>query len=73
MENHPLNPSLPGVRLIQGWVRDEIPLSIELPNGLRLEGRLLWQDPEFLALERPDSPQPVLINRRAVLLIRPLG
>ena len=73
METHPLNPSLPGIRLIQSWVRDEIPLSLELADGLRFEGRLLWQDPEFLALERPGSNQPVLINRRAVLIIRPLG
>ena len=73
METPPLNPSLPGIRLIQSWVRDEIPLSLELADGLRLEGRLLWQDPEFLALERPGWSQPVLINRRAVLIIRPLG
>ena len=73
METHPLNPSLPGIRLIQSWVRDEIPLSLELADGLRFEGRLLWKDPEFLALERPGSSQPVLINRRAVLIIRPLG
>ncbi|MCH2565873.1 MAG: hypothetical protein MKZ93_04635 [Prochlorococcus sp. ALOHA_A2.0_51] len=73
METPPLNPSLPGIRLIQSWIRDEIPLSLELADGLRFEGRLLWQDPEFLALERPGSSQPVLINRRAVLIIRPLG
>ena len=73
MDNHPLDPNLPGIRLIQGWVRDGIPLSLELPEGLRLEGRLLWQDPEFLALERPGSPHPMLVSRRAVLTIRPLG
>ena len=38
METPPLNPSLPGIRLIQSWVRDEIPLSLELADGLRLEG-----------------------------------
>ena len=49
METPPLNPSLPGIRLIQSWVRDEIPLSLELADGLRLEGRLLWRDPKFHA------------------------
>ena len=38
-----------------------------------IEGRLIWQDPEFLAIERAGSSRPVLINRRQISVIRSLG
>ena len=73
METTPLDSSLPGVRLLQSWIRERCPLSIEVLGAERLEGRLVWQDPEFLAIERPGAQRPVQIGRRQICVIRPLG
>ena len=73
MDHTSFDPSLPGVRQLQAWTRDQRVLRIELPDGSRHEGVLQWQDPEFLAIRRSDAVDPVLINRRAITLIRPLG
>ena len=73
MEATPLDPSLPGVRLLQSWIREKLQLSLELNDGRRFDGILRWQDSEFFALERSDSNQTTLINRRAVAVIRQLG
>ena len=66
------DPSLPGIRLIQSWMRDKRVLSFELMDGRRLDGRLDWQDPQFFALRRDESADPTLIARHAVISIRPL-
>ena len=55
------DPSLPGVRQLQSWTRDQRVISVELVNGNSLEGVLQWQDPQFLALRRSASEEPVLI------------
>ena len=73
MDHAIFDPSLPGVRQLQAWTRDQRVLRIELPNGGSHEGVLQWQDSEFLAIQRPDATDPVLINRKAITLIRPLG
>ena len=73
METAPLDPSLPGVRLLQSWIREQLPLSIAVIGQESIEGRLIWQDPEFLAIERSGTNRPVLINRRQICLIRSLG
>ena len=72
-ETSPLNPSLPGVRFLQHLIRVQRPLSIDVIGHERWEGRLIWQDPEFLALEVNNSWEPTLINRSQVSIIRPLG
>ena len=66
METTPLDPSLPGVRMLQTWIRE----GLAVLEQERIEGRLIWQDPEFLALERLGSTRPVLIARRHITLIR---
>ena len=66
------DPTLPGFRLIQSWMREKRVLSIELVDGRRLDGRLDWQDPEYLALRRDESIDPILIARHAVVTVRPL-
>ena len=38
-----------------------------------IEGRLIWQDPKFLAIERAGASRPALINRRQISVIRSLG
>ena len=73
MESTGFDPSLPGIRLIQSWIREQRVLGIELNDGRRLDGCLAWQDPQYFALQREDSNDPVLINRMAVLTIRPLA
>ena len=73
METSPLDPSLPGVRLLQSWIREQLPLSIGVVRQEPIEGRLVWQDPEFLAIERAGASRPVLINRRQISVIRSLG
>ena len=70
METTPLDPSLPGVRMLQTWIREGLAVSIAVLEQERIEGRLIWQDPEFLALERLGSTRPVLIARRHINLIR---
>ena len=73
METAPLDPSLPGVRLLQSWIREQLPISIAVLGQEPIEGRLIWQDPEFLAIERAGASRPVLINRRQISVIRSLG
>ena len=72
METTPLDPSLPGVRMLQNWIREGLAVSIAVLDQERIEGRLIWQDPEFLALERLGSTRPVLFARRHITLIRSL-
>ena len=62
-----------GVRLLQSWIRDQLRLSIAVVGKETIEGRLIWQDPEFLAIEHAGSSRPVLINRRQISVIRSLG
>ena len=73
METAPLDPSLPGVRLLQSWIREQLAISIDVIGSERIEGRLVWQDPEFLAIERSPATRPILINRRQISVIRALG
>ncbi len=73
METSPLDPSLPGVRLLQAWIREQLPISVDVIGSERIEGRLIWQDPEFLAIERHASARPTLVNRRQISVIRSLG
>ena len=72
METQTLDSSLPGVRLLQNWVRQRTTLRVRFPGGEQLEGCLDWQDPEFLALRPADAQQPVLIRRSALETIQPL-
>ena len=72
MEPTSFDPSLPGIRLLQSWFRDQRTLSIELSDGKRVDGRLSWQDSLYLAMQRDDASDPILINRQSVLTIRTL-
>ena len=67
----PFDSTLPGIRLVQQWIRQQQTLVLMLHQGLRLEGRLLWQDPMVLALQLQDGQAPVLVQRQAILLIHP--
>ena len=73
METSPLDPSLPGVRLLQSWIREQLHLSIVVVGREPIEGRLISHHPEFLAIERAGTTRPVQINRRQISVIRSLG
>ena len=72
MEPSSFDPSLPSIRLLQTWIRERKVLSLELNDGRRLIGVLIWQDQHCLALQPTDSDEPVLISRTAMQLVRPL-
>jgi host factor-I protein len=72
MEPSSFDPSLPSIRLLQTWIREQKILSLELTDGRRLIGVLIWQDHHCLALKPSDTDDPVLISRAAMLLVRPL-
>jgi host factor-I protein len=73
MESPSLDPSLPGVRQLQDWIRQRTPLHVQLMDGTRLGGSLQWQDPEFLALRTEQDSPVVLVGRKALAVIRPLA
>ncbi len=72
MEPDSFDPSLPSIRLLQTWIRDQRTLSMDLQDGHRLVGVLIWQDQHYLAVQSSESEDPVLISRQAMLLVRPL-
>ena len=67
-----LDTTLPGVRLLQQWIRQRRQLQILLAGGRELQGRLLWQDTEFLALLSTGRDRPDLLGRSRVELISPI-
>ena len=73
MDTSTLDPSLPGVRLLQSWIREKSPISVEVLGAERVEGRLVWQDSEFLAIERNAGSRLILVSRRQVCVIRSLS
>ena len=73
METSPLDSSLPGIRLLQSWIREQSPLSIDAVGQERIEGKLIWQDPEFLTIQPPSGGRVLLVNRRQIVVIRSLG
>ena len=62
-----------GSSVAADWIREQLPLSIGVVGQEPIEGRLIWRDPEFLAIERVGTSRPVLINRRQISVIRSLG
>ena len=67
-----LDTTQPGIRHIQDLIRHNTAVRVILQTGHELEGVLRWQDLSYLAL-CPGEDQPLnLINRNAVVLIRPL-
>jgi len=64
-----MNTNLPGVRLLQKWIREKHELRIQLVDGSAMEGYLQWQDPEFLALIAEGKGVPDLLSRSHVVRI----
>ena len=50
METSPLDPSLPGVRLLQTWIREQLTIDIGVVGQEPIEAHPIKQDTEFLAI-----------------------
>jgi host factor-I protein len=68
-----LDTSLPSVRHIQVLIRQKTPVALRLLDGHELEGVLLWQDLDQLALDPGEGRALNLVNRRAVAVLRSLA
>jgi host factor-I protein len=68
-----LDTSLPSVRHIQGLIRQKTPVALRLLDGHELEGVLLWQDIDQLALDPGEGRALNLVNRHAVAVLRSLA
>ena len=68
-----LDTSMPGVRLLQAWIRSKQVLSLQLSGGSQLEGSLVWQDLEFYAIRQGHDDPPFLVRRDCVAVLRPMG
>jgi host factor-I protein len=71
-ERHPagFDPSQPGIRCLQQWIRQRTPLRITCCGGSQLQGVPAWVDADFLALLSADAPEPLLVNRSAIAWIQ---
>jgi hypothetical protein len=67
-----LDTTQPGVRHIQELIRHNTAVRLQLSTGHELEGTLRWQDLGYLALSPAEGQPLTLVNRDAVVLIRPL-
>jgi len=54
-------------------IREKSPISVEVLGAKRVEGWLVWQDSEFLAIERNAESRLILVSRRQVCVIRSLS
>jgi hypothetical protein len=65
-----LDTDQPSVRHIQGLIRRQAAVVVELAGGRLLEGVIRWQDAHALAIH-PGADQPlILVTRQAVVLLR---
>ena len=71
-ERHPpgFDPSQPGIRLLQQWIRRQMAIQVDLAGGGQLSGFPVWVDADFLAVQVDGVGEPVLVNRRAIALIQ---
>jgi host factor-I protein len=66
------DPSQPGIRWLQRWIRDRTPIQVELQGGRLLQGCPQWVDGDHLALLTDAGGEPLLVNRRAIAVIQAL-
>jgi sRNA-binding regulator protein Hfq len=64
--------SQPGIRHIQGLIRQGSPLKLTLLGGEQLQGLLRWQDQDYLAISQEGQPL-TLVNRHAIAMLRALA
>ena len=64
--------SQPGIRHIQGLIRQGSPLKLTLQSGEQLEGVLRWQDQDYRAISQEGQPL-ILVNRHAIAMLQSLA
>ena len=64
--------SQPGIRHIQGLIRQGSPLKLTLLGGEQLQGVLRWQDQDYLAISQEGQPL-TLVNRHAIAMLQSLA
>ena len=67
-----LDTDQPSTRHIQDLIRQKVPVVIQVIGGQQLEGRIQWQDADYLALNSGDGSPLILIHRASASLIRAL-
>ena len=67
-----LDTSLPSVRHVQELIRNRTMVCLVMVGDKELEGTVLWQDNDFLALRQDASLPLVLVNRNAITVLRAL-
>lgn len=67
-----LDTSLPSVRLLQQYIRQQVVLEVKLSSGDVWQARLLWQDPDCLCI-KTSQEQTIVLWRSALVSLRPLG
>ena len=78
MDRHDTGPQrfdtdLPSVRLLARWIGEGRSLDLMLEGNHRLSGRLVWQDPGWLALEGQAGGELLLVARHGLQWITPLA
>jgi hypothetical protein len=65
-----LDTDQPSIRHIQGLIRRQAAVLLELGAGRVLEGVIRWQDAHVLALDPGGDQSLILVDRRAVQVLR---
>jgi host factor-I protein len=68
-----LDTDQPSTRHIQELIRQQVPVVIQVSGGQQLEGRIQWQDVDYLALNCGEGLPLTLIQRHSASLIRALS
>nr|QFZ92545.1 hypothetical protein EKO22_09495 [Synechococcus elongatus PCC 11802] len=67
-----LDTSLPNVRLLQQYIREQVLLEVKLSSGDVWQARLAWQDPDCLCLKTQQG-ETIILWRSALVFLRPLS
>jgi host factor-I protein len=65
-----LDTTLPSVRHVQELIRSRVVVCAAMVGGEQVEGRIHWQDPDFLALRQEDDQPLILLRREAIAVLR---
>jgi host factor-I protein len=59
--------------MLQRWIRQKQILRMQLVDGSIIQGRICWQDPEFLAMHTLATNDLELVRRSMVMRISALA
>ena len=64
------NTDLPGIRQIQGYIKDKQEVELKLVTDDLVVGKILWQDADLLCMEDHYNQQ-TLVWRQALVYLKP--